>query len=113
NALPWHQFQTAGAVSDIGLAVGDALGFRTRRGAEDDHAGTESIAGVVEKGACAHQQAPGLKVMNELMVAPGELFLAERNFWRWVDDFVVDHPTLLALAHCCVPSRSKTGRTAP
>src|SRR4029077_6492258 len=106
NALPRHQLEAAGAVRDVGLAVGDCLGLGTGRRAEDDHPGAEAAAGVVEKWARADQDAFGLKVVNELMVQFGELFAAERELgWR-VDDLVVDHPALLTLAHDAFLQRS-------
>src|SRR5882724_1219477 len=99
NALPRHQLEAAGAMRDVGLAVGDRLGLRASRGAEDDHAGAEAVAGVVEEGAGADQDALGVKIVNELMVELGQLLPAERELGRWVDHLVVDHPTLLTLAH--------------
>src|SRR5882672_6358681 len=85
NALPRHKLEAAGAMRDVGLAVGDRLGLRASRGAEDDHAGAETVAGVVEEGARADQDALGVKIVNELMVELGQLLPAERELGRWVD----------------------------
>jgi hypothetical protein len=99
NALPRHQLQAARAMRDVGLTVGDLLGLGAGRRAEDDHAGAEAIAGVVEERARADQKALGLKVVNELVVELRQFLPAERKLGRRVDDLVVDHPALLTLAH--------------
>src|SRR5258705_10950531 len=106
NALPRHQLEAAGAMRDVGLTVGDRLGFRAGHGAEDDHAGAEAIAGVVEERAGADQDAFGLEIMDELMVELGQLLPAERELGRRVDHLVVDHPALLTLAHDAFLRRS-------
>ena len=70
---------------DVGLAVGDRLGLRAGGRTEDDHASAEAIAGVVEKGAGADQDALGVKVVNELMMQLGQLLPAERELGRRVE----------------------------
>src|SRR5262245_63413357 len=98
-ALPRHQLEAARAMRDVGLAVGDLLGFGARRGAKDDHAGAEAVAGVIEERSRADQHALGVKVVDELVMQLGQLLAAERELGRRVDDLVVDHPALLTLAH--------------
>ncbi len=68
DALPGHELEAAHAVGDVGLAVGDLLGLGAGRGAEDDHAGAEAIAGVVEERAGADQDALGFEVVDELVM---------------------------------------------
>ena len=83
---------------DIGLAVGDFLGLRAGRAAEDDHAGAEAGAGVVEEGAGADQHALRLEIVNEGVMLVDEFLLRRRAGRPRLDDFVVDDPALLALA---------------
>src|SRR5215831_15275447 len=110
NALPRHELEAAGAVRDVGLAVGDLLGLGAGRRAEDDHAGAKPVAGVVEKGPRADQDALGLKVMNELVVELGQLLPGDCELGRRVNDLVVDYPALLTFAHD-TPSDGSFGRT--
>src|SRR5215470_1218340 len=86
-------------MGDIGLAVGDLLGFGAGRGPKDDHAGAEAVAGVVEEGTRADQHALLVQVMDELVMQLGQLLAGEREPGRRLDDLVVDHPALLTLAH--------------
>src|SRR5262245_47418472 len=106
DALPRHELEATSPVRDVGLAVGNLLSLSASRRTEDDHAGAEPVAGVVEKGTRADQDAPGVKVVNELMVQLGQLLPSERELgWR-VNDLVVDHPALLTLAHDAFLRRS-------
>src|SRR5437868_6515135 len=99
DALPWHEFEAARAVSDVGLAICDLLRLRARRAAEDDHAGSEAFAGIIEEGPGTDEHAFAVEVMDELVVQLRERLAAERDSRRRIDDLVVDDPALLALAH--------------
>src|SRR6266705_3589910 len=110
NALPRHKLEAAGPMRDVGLAVGDCLGLGARRGAEDDHAGAEAIAGVVEERPGTDEHALGFEIMDELVMQLGQLLPAERELGRRLDDLVVDHPALLTFAHDA-PSDGSFGRT--
>src|SRR6476620_2022218 len=100
--LPGQELQPSHAGCDVGFAVGDLLGFRAARAAEDDHAGAEALAGIVKERAGADQHALFLEVMNEGVMQIGELLLRQRVSRTRLDQLVVDDPTLLALdfAHC-------------
>src|SRR5262245_19508326 len=99
DTLPRHELQAPGAMGNVRLAVCDLLGFRAGRGAEDDHAGAESVAGVVEERPGADQHALRLELMDELVVELGELLRREIEPGPWLDHLVVDDPALLTVAH--------------
>src|SRR5437763_9105865 len=102
--LPRNELEPAGAVSDVRLAVCNFFGFRSRRRTKDDHPGPEAITGVVKERTRADEQAPGVELVDELVMALRELFLAQRTVRRRVDDLVIDNPALLALAHVAYSS---------
>src|SRR5262245_18990917 len=106
DALPRHQLEAAGAMGNVRLAVGDLLGFGTGRGAEDDHAGAEAVACVIEERSRADQHALLIKLVDEVVMQLGQLLAAECELGRRVDDLVVDHPALLTLAHDALPLHS-------
>src|SRR6267154_6060444 len=98
DALPRHELQPAHPMRDVGLGIGDGLGFFAGGCAKDDHAGAETVAGIVEKRPGPDQQPLGLQVMDEVVMAPGKLLLSGRGRRRRVHHLIVDHPALLAPA---------------
>ena len=53
-------------MGDVGLAIGDPLGFGAGRRAEDDHAGAEPVTGVVQEGTCADEHALGVDALGAI-----------------------------------------------
>src|SRR5262245_9898936 len=83
---------------DVGFAVGDLFRLGPGGAAEDDHAGAEALAGIVEERAGADQHALRFEVVNEGVMLVDELLLRRRAGRPRLDDFIVDDPALLALA---------------
>src|ERR1700730_17883124 len=108
DALPWHELQPAHPVRNIGLGIGDRFGLVAGGCAKDDHAGAETVAGIVEERPGADQEPFGLQGVDEVVVAGGQLLLGGRGRRRRIHHLVIDHPTLLAPArtdpaHACPP----------
>src|SRR5262245_7141740 len=101
DLLPGHQLQPAHTVRDIGLAIGDLLRLRPRGATENDHAGAEALAGVVEEWAGADQHAFRFEIVDEGMMLLDKLLLRRRRGRPRLDDLIIDDPALLAcpLAH--------------
>src|SRR5580700_8837248 len=73
DALPWHELEAPHPVRNIGLGIGDGLRLLPGGCAKDDHAGAETVAGVVEERPGADQEPLGLQVVDEVVVAGGQL----------------------------------------
>src|ERR1700716_3204140 len=106
-------------MGDVGLPIGDSLGLGAGRCPKYDHAGAEPIAGIVEKRPGADQEPLGFEVVDEVVMARGELLFAQRGRGRRIDVLVIDDPTLLALgrarglsAHAFLPQRNPDCLTA-
>src|ERR1700732_1195319 len=79
DALPWHELQPPHPVRNIGLGIGDRLGLLAGGCAKDDHAGAETVAGIVEERPGADQEPLGLQVVDEVVMARGQLLPGGRR----------------------------------
>src|SRR5580704_14867577 len=96
DASPWHELEAPHPVRNIGLGIGDRLRLLPGGCAKDDHAGAETVAGIVEERPGPDQEPLGFQVVDEVVVAGGQLLLPGRGRrWR-IHHLIIDHLALLA-----------------